>query len=319
MSVLILSSAPDIHAQAVMDALAAKGARTELVDLSEFPTQLTLSMSFEGSKREFELRRRGGGALDLKTIRAVWWRRPQPFKPPPGMSQANLRFALSESMTAFQGLYQALDAFWINEPARDAVAAHKPYQLALAQQIGLEIPPTLMTNDVEEARSFFRKHQGEVVYKQFIALPNSWRETRPLKPEDEAQADSIAYAPVIFQKHVHAVADLRVTAIAGEFYAASTDVRAAAYPQDVRMNLEAKYSAHVLPPEVTTKLNELMRRLGLVYGAIDFRLTPEGRYVFLEINPAGQFLYIEKATGQPIAAAVARALLQRSAVQSAAA
>ena len=139
MSVLILSSTPDIHAQAVMDALAAKGARAELVDLSEFPTQLTLSMSFEGSKRKFELRRRGGGALDLKTIRGVWWRRPQPFKPPPGMSQANLRFALSESMTAFQGLYQALDAFWINEPARDAVAAHKPYQLALAQQIGLEI------------------------------------------------------------------------------------------------------------------------------------------------------------------------------------
>src|ERR1700687_6090924 len=123
MTVLILSSAPDVHAQAVMDALAAKGARTELIDLSEFPTQLTLSMSFEGGKREFELRRRGGGALDFKTVRSVWWRRPKPFKPPPGMSQANLRFALSEATTAFQGLYQALDAFWINDPSRDAVAA----------------------------------------------------------------------------------------------------------------------------------------------------------------------------------------------------
>jgi len=46
-----------------------------------------------------------------------------------------------------------------------------------------------------------------------------------------------------------------------------------------------------------------------VYGAIDLRLTPEGRYVFLEINPAGQFLYIEYATGQPIAAAIARKLI----------
>ena len=318
MSVLILSSVPDVHAQAVMDALAAKGARTELVDLSEFPTRLALSMAFERGTRKFELRRRSGGVLDLDSIRAVWWRRPQPFRPATGMSQTNLRFALSEATTAFQGLYQSLDAHWINEPARDSVAAHKSYQLALAQQIGLDIPPTVMTNDVEEARVFFRRYEGEVIYKQFIALPNSWRETRRLTPEDEVQADSIAYAPVIFQKHVSAVADLRVTAVAGAFFAAATDVRDAVYPQDVRMNLDAKYAPHDLPPEVTAKLSALMQRLGLIYGAIDLRLTPEGRYVFLEINPAGQFLYIEKATGQPISAALADALLQNAAVKTAA-
>jgi len=50
---------------------------------------------------------------------------------------------------------------------------------------------------------------------------------------------------------------------------------------------------------------------GAVYGAIDLRLTPEGQYVFLEINPAGQFLYVEYSTGQPIAAALAKALLER--------
>jgi glutathione synthase/RimK-type ligase-like ATP-grasp enzyme len=310
MTVLIVSAAADVHAQAVMHALAAGGARAELVDLSEFPALLALSMAFEARERRFELRRRGGGVLDLDEVRAVWWRRPQPFRPPPGMDEAQRRFALSEAATAFQGLYQALDAFWINEPARDAVAGHKPYQLALVQQIGLDIPPTLMTNDAEEARAFWRQHEGEVIYKQFIALPGAWRATQRLTPEDEAQAGSIAHAPVIFQKHVPAVADLRVTAVDGEFYAAAADVREADYPQDVRMNLDAVYRAHELPPGMTAKLGELMGRLGLVYGAIDMRLTPDGRYVFLEINPAGQFLYIERATGQPIAAALARALLK---------
>ena len=81
-----------------------------------------------------------------------------------------------------------MDAFWINEPARDAVASHKPYQLALAQQIGLDVPPTLMTNDVEEASAFWRRHEGQVIYKQFLALPIAWRETRRLKPEHEAQS-----------------------------------------------------------------------------------------------------------------------------------
>jgi glutathione synthase/RimK-type ligase-like ATP-grasp enzyme len=310
-TVLILSTAPDVHAQAVMGALAARGAHAELLDLSEFPTQLALSIAFEDGRRRFELRRRGGEVLDFDTVRSVWWRRPQRFKPPAGMDPVHQRFAASEATTAFQGLYQSLDANWVNIPARDAVAAHKPYQLALAQEIGLEIPPTLMTNNVEEARTFWRQHEGEVIYKQFIAMDDTWRETRRLKPREEVHASAIAHAPVIFQKHVSAVADLRVTAVGGEFFAAATDVRNADYPQDVRMNLEAKYTAHKLPAETIAKLNALMDRLDLVYGAIDLRLTPEGTYVFLEINPAGQFLYIEKATGQPIAAALANVLVKR--------
>jgi glutathione synthase/RimK-type ligase-like ATP-grasp enzyme len=315
MTILILSNLEDVHAQAVMRALASRGARAELIDLSEFPTELALSLAFEDGRRRFQLRRRGGGTLDLDSIDAVWWRRPQPFRPPAGLDQAGRQLVLSESMTAFQGLYQALDAFWINEPARDACASHKPYQLALAQEIGLDIPPTLMTNDVDEAKAFWRRREGDVIYKQFLALPAAWRETRRLKPEDEAHADAIAHAPVIFQKHVPAVADLRVTAIAGELFPAATDMRNAEYPQDVRFNLAAKYEPHDLPPKIAAKLLELMRRLGLAYGAIDLRLTPEGQYVFLEINPAGQFLYIEYATGQPIAAALAKALLEKASAQ----
>ena len=53
-----------------------------------------------------------------------------------------------------------------------------------------------------------------------------------------------------------------------------------------------------------TGLRSLMAALGLVYGAIDMRLTEEGEYVFLEVNPAGQWLFIEQRTGQPITAAV---------------
>jgi glutathione synthase/RimK-type ligase-like ATP-grasp enzyme len=291
-----------------MGALVAQGATAELVDTSEFPSSLALSMTFNGSRR-FELRRNGGGVLDLDAVRTVWWRRPQPFLLPAEMDATDQAFALSEATTAFQGLYQSLDAVWINDPARDSVAAHKPYQLTMAQRIGLDIPLTLMTNDVDKARTFFREHEGEVIYKQFLATQSSWRETRRLTPEDEEHASSIVYTPVIFQKHVPAVADLRVTIIGEDVFAAATDVRDAEYPQDVRLNLGVEYQAHELPPETTGKLHTLMDRLGLVYGAIDLRLTPEGRYVFLEINPAGQFLYIEHATGQPIAATLARKLI----------
>jgi len=209
----------------------------------------------------------------------------------------------------FHGLFEAMDALWINPPALDASASHKPYQLALAQTLGLEIPQTMMTSDPEEAREFWRACDGDVIYKQFVALQEAWSETRRLGEAEAQVADAaIRLAPVIFQRRVAAVADLRVTIIGDEVFAAAVDVRDLAYDLDVRMNLDAKHVAHDLPDDVADMLRALMRRLGLVYGAIDLRLAEDGRYVFLEINPAGQFLYVEQQTGQPITAALAARL-----------
>ncbi|HUC61497.1 MAG TPA: alpha-L-glutamate ligase [Alphaproteobacteria bacterium] len=318
MTILVFSSLKDAHAPAVMAALTASGALVELLDLSEFPQRLSLSMEFEDGGRRFALVRKGGARLDLADVTSVWWRRPQPFAFPEAMADgARRRFAFSESSTAFQGLYAALDAFWVNEPGRDAAAAHKPWQLALAQAIGLEIPATLMTSDPEAVAAFRHRHGGNVIFKQFLALPDAWRETRLLRPEDEAHLDSVRWAPVIFQRFVEAVADVRVIAIGGELFAAAADVRDMEYPVDVRMNLEARYEAHRLPHATEDGLRALMGRLGLEYGAIDLRLTPEGHYVFLEINPAGQFLYIEHMTGQKIAAALAARLIEGGRLQRA--
>jgi glutathione synthase/RimK-type ligase-like ATP-grasp enzyme len=310
MTILIVSSLADLHARAVSAALAERGASVELLDLAEFPGKLTLTLGFGDGKRRFRLRRPGAGGLDLESVRAVWWRRPGQFGLPDTIrDQAHRRLAISEANTAFQGLFAAMDALWINPPALDSVASHKSYQLALAQSLGLEIPHTLMTSDPEEAREFWRVCDGDVIYKQFIALPESWSETRRLGEAETKIADEvIRLAPVIFQRHVAAIADLRVTIIGDEIFAAAVDLRDLEYDVDVRMNLNAKHVAHDLPDDVADKLRGLMRRLGLIYGAIDLRLTKDGRYVFLEINPAGQFLYVEQQSGQPIAAALAARL-----------
>ena len=61
MTVLIVSSLDDLHARVVMQELAALGETAELLDLSEFPTRLALSMVFEDGARRFTLSRTGGG------------------------------------------------------------------------------------------------------------------------------------------------------------------------------------------------------------------------------------------------------------------
>jgi hypothetical protein len=110
----------------------------------------------------------------------------------------------------------------------------------LQVETGLAIPETLMTNNADEARTFWRRYEGEVIHKQFIAKQGTWRETRRLLKHDEAHLASVNHTPVIFQRHVPAVADLRVTVVDNVVFAAGADVRNATYPQDVRMKSRSK-------------------------------------------------------------------------------
>ena len=82
----------------------------------------------------------------------------------------------------------------------------------------------------------------------------------------------------------------------------------------MRMDI-ATIRAHVLPDDVLDKLRQLMSILRLVYGAIDMRLTPDGEYVFLEVNPAGQWQFVEERTAQPITDALASYLLRSERAQ----
>jgi hypothetical protein len=83
------------------------------------------------------------------------------------------------------------------------------------------------------------------------------------------------------------------------------------YRTDYRPGIgSAEFSAYELPDDVARALLELHRRLGLVYGASDFRVTPVGDHVFLEVNPAGEYLFASERTGQPVPQAIA-AVLQR--------
>ncbi len=313
--ILIISSPDDVHAQAVMTELSRLGRPHRLLNLSEFPSQLRLTARLDGDQSDFTLTFADGARISMDEVSAVWWRRPQAFGFPAEIKDpAHRYFAQSEANTAFQGMYQSSEALWVNNTARDAAASHKPWQLKLAREVGLSIPETLITNDPEEALAFWQQYPGEVIYKPFLQTYHAWRETRRIQQEDEPLIEAVRLTPVLFQRFVPAVCDLRVTVIGDRLFAAAA--RAEQYELDIRFNTDAKYQPHDLPARVEERLFALMRRLGLEYGAVDFRLTPEGEYVFLEVNPAGQFLYIERATEQPIAAALAEHLARGTATSN---
>lgn len=306
--IVVISHEADVHARRVIERLAGWGRPTFLFDLADFPNAATLSIDYRdpGAPRAV-VDHADRGIVDLTAASAVWWRRPQ-FVDLAAVTDPDARgFTYGEWHEALNGLNLLLTCPWMNPPQQDEAASRKAHQLTVAHSLGLRVPDTLMTSDPASARSFVERHGlGRTIYKIFSATNQVWRETRLVQAGDLASFEALRLAPVIFQEYVPAVADIRVTIVGDEMFPMAIDSRGTSYEIDFRVSLaEARTSACELPSDIVAALRLLMKRFGIVYGGVDLRLTPEGEYVFLEINPAGEFLFAEHGTGLPITDAVA--------------
>lgn len=305
--IVVISSPSDPHAERVVATLRADGQEVLLLDLSDLPDRATLTIDYDGATAP-RLRYSGpAGPVDLSQAQSVWWRRPQAVELSAITDPDVVAFTYGEWQEAINGMWQLMDAPWMNPPARDEVAARKALQLRVAAELGLRVPRTLITSNPAEARAFIdREGVGRTIYKTFSCTHAIWRETRLVGPAELDELERVRLAPVIFQEFIPAGVDLRVTAVGGRLFPAAIDPTGTDYDVDFRMSLgQAQVAAAELPAEVEKRLLALMERLGLVYGAIDVRRTPDGEHVFLEVNTAGEFLFVEDRTGQPITRALA--------------
>ena len=305
--ILVISYPGEEHTADVTQRLEREGREVLLVDLADFPANTALALTWPTCDTPSYIIDGTSGPVDLRNAGVAWWRRVRPFTIDKAIGAPSARaFAQSETAQAVGGMLDALPCPWVNPRSADDAAHHKPYQWAIASEVGLRLPRTLVTTKPETARKFIDElGMSKTVFKAFLATYDAWRETRLIESRDLEHLDSVRYAPVIFQEYVEGV-DLRITVVGDKVFAAEIDARKTSYPVDMRMVVgEAIVQPTKLPREVLKAVLKLQRRLGLRYGAIDMRRTPEGEYVFFEVNPAGQWLFVEQRTGLPISQAVA--------------
>lgn len=316
---LVISHDRDSHAGAVLVELADLGVEAKVLDLSHLPQQASITYAYDDRPPTLTYRDRDGDIVDLRNVGAVWWRRPQYVDLANVPDEEERLFAGGEWDEALAGLWPMLDAFWVNEPHVDRLASRKAWQLQLAQQLGLRIPRTTITSDPDAARAFIESCGGpeHTIYKSFSATYAAWRETRRLKAEELDLLDAVSVAPVIFQEYIPAGVDLRITVVGDDVFPAAIETDATDYVADFRMSLGrgVRIVEASIPADLHDKLLDLVRRLGLVYAAIDVRRAPDGTHAFLEVNTAGQWLFVEQATRQPIARALAAKLAKEAATR----
>jgi len=318
--ILILTDDSDPHTDDVAEKLRQRGAEFFRFDPGQFPSNASMSLMYSVPGKMQSRLCVGNEQVDLSRVKSVWYRRPTPSVPHEEITDTLTRDYVSEECKIFMhDAWNAMDCFWLPAPQPVIRKAElKASQLKLAASLGFELPPTLFTNSPEDFQEFYCKHNGNVVSK--LASSSLYRftgktfnrYTQVVSKRDVAYAHAIRLCPMIFQAYVPKRVELRITVVGREVFAAEIHSQHSNHTRvDWRRydRYETPYFPHELPHHLQQLCIRLVERLGLSYGAIDMVLTPEGRYVFLEINPNGQYLWIEKMTGLPISDAICDLLM----------
>ena len=255
--------------------------------------------------------------INSSCVKSIWYRRNVAPALPTALDDYSRAFCTRESRAFLEGaLLSISDARWLSDPTAIWRAEHKLYQLAVARDTGFNVLPTSATNDSNAARRFSVNRQTVVkaVSSGYIDSPTGYRAifTNPLPPEDLDDLAGLNLAPVTFQENANKRSDIRVTVVGESVFAAeimsqshpssSTDWRATEDP-------DLPHRTHELPEREQRQCLALVRRLGLAFGAIDLALIRDDKYLFFEINPNGEWLWLQYQLGFPIADRIAKWLV----------
>ena len=328
-AVLVIAEKSDIHADAVIYYLEKKGVTVFRLDLPQTEGWKD-SPSVEwtpGIKDEDAILQWKGRCIIASSIRSVYCRDLDfPKCPEEAPIEEHLRYAeIRASIIGYLRLLQ--DRYWVNNPWYDEMADNKPYQVACAAKIGMHVPRTLVTDDPDRLREFYRECEGRIIIKQLSEIsliddqeinPASSLDdpmvygfyTEKVLPKHLSEIESIRGTPCLFQEEIRKDADIRVTVIGNQIVGHRIDSQTKENSQtDFRKELSLPISSYEFPDQEKNKLLQLLRYWGLEFAACDYVLCPEGKLIFIEANVEGNWLWLEDGEESPISEAIANMLL----------
>jgi glutathione synthase/RimK-type ligase-like ATP-grasp enzyme len=247
-------------------------------------------------------------------VKSVWYRRPNQFNLQI-RDLAQRELARDELSAFLEGLWLSMrDVFWMNDPHSLQRARKKILQLQIAREIGFRIPRTVVTNNPKEVENFLLECGGRIVFK---TLKRGFLEsgekgfnipTTLVDPSHLERLELVRKVPCLFQECLQKDYELRVTVVGKEVFSVKIDSQASPLTaidwRRPELIGDLRYEVHDLPKEVSDRCIWLMEILGLQFGAFDFVVNKEGRYIFLEVNPGGQWYWLEHKLGACISSAI---------------
>ena len=326
--ILVITRKNDLHAERVIQVLESIGEKASPIDFSFFPTKLEMSFEFyrrfHGRKADFFITLPNGDQVCADSIKSILNRRKSEPVPPESVIKPEFRdYIIKESESFLAAFYKMTNCFWLNSPHAVDIANQKPYQLQLASKLGFTTPPTLITNSPERAKIFVEQFGPILAVKTISStgirfVDDDGKEkrfslyTKKLSRQKVLSAlTRIKNCPTIFQKYIEKKFELRITVVGERVFACAIYSQESDRTREDWRRYDLPNTPHkifALPGDIEDKCVLLVKELGLSFGCIDLIVTPNDEYVFLEINPNGQWLWIEQLTGLPITRSIAELL-----------
>jgi glutathione synthase/RimK-type ligase-like ATP-grasp enzyme len=320
LNILIITKSDDHEGvQLTIDAIQKNGGTPVRFNTDLFPTEVKLEMSYN-MESEHIILQTPKVEIDLRDIDSVYYRRAAYGEKISMTMDSQYRNAcVQESKITIEGLLTSLRAYHVDPLWNVRRASVKQLQLQLAKSLGLSIPKTLITNDPEAVKDFYGLCSGLMITKMqaSFAIYNYGREsvvfTNKVKEEDLKNLDGLALSPMMFQELVPKKLEYRVTIVGNQVFSSAIDSQKYEKTQiDWRrdgIGLIDKWEPVDLPGDIEEKLLALMNKLQLQYGAIDLLQRPDGSFVFLEINPAGEYFWLDRQRERTISNTLAELLM----------
>ena len=305
MNILIITVPNDKHSMIVKKALESLGHKCSLLITSEILKSANFSFSIDNiAYRDSYCY--GKDHINFQDIDTVWCRRIKPPGPPSCIHDEDREMIKIGGQVFLDNVMHSIsdNAKWINPSTHSISSESKILQLKIAKEIGLEIPRTYMGNNPKNIKNFIKDHKSNcVLHKCFY--PSSWGKegctermhyTSPIVYSDLPKDDVLKATPLIIQERINKKSEVRILYLGGKMVSVKIDSQA--HPdgkndwREIPTN-ELNLEEIKIPRHLENKCKLLMDKLRIDFGSLDFIVTPEENYVFLEVNEQGQFLWIE--------------------------
>lgn len=247
--------------------------------------------------------------LGEDNYKSVWFRRTK-LPELKDLPREETVYVLGEIEGFFKNLFSILPANWLSSPTAVYEAENKLFQLKTAQRLGFKIPDTLVTNSKRELKEFYQANSRDIIVKPISQTRVTYNEnsafifTNQVSQNLMEQIEDFDLTPCIFQKNIPKDYEIRATVVGERVFAAAVHSQADNETKVDWRRKRLEFVENRLPTKIQNLCIRLLKELNLGFGAIDLIKTPGGEYVFLEINPNGQWAWIENQTGQKISDAI---------------
>lgn len=243
---------------------------------------------------------------------SVWFRRVTLPDLDIEISKAEYQYYYAELDSFLSNLWYTIKADkWLSLPWNIYQSENKLLQLEVGSSIGFAIPRTLVSYDYDEIKSFYLKCKKNIIIKPLHSGRIEESEykcgqifTSKVNKEDLDLLKESQPLPSIYQENIPKDIEIRVTVVGSKLFAASVDSKTNLNTQTDWRKERLKFEKFVLPADIEEKCISIVKKLNLSFGAIDLIRKPNGDFVFLEINPNGQWVWIENDTGLKISDAI---------------